>query len=443
MPTLVLSRHLLWVLTGLFLLQFVARHLHQLFISPLRHLSGPKDHHFLLGQTVNQLRSGSPNEPYLSWMRKWPKADLIRYFNVGNSDAVLSPFLKRLVAGIVGMGLVFAEGNEHKKQRRLSGLFSSGHLKALLPVFQDKVHHLSRLLGQIIETEDGVHYHKVFEPAGVGQFLTAINGIFPIRWLPVEASRRFIQANKAIPNQLTDIIHDRIPSVKARKVAGMDAKSGKAGDLLTYLVAENYFAGNGDSDRWSEEDILNQTLSFLAAGHETTAGACVWATQLLIEHPDKPADSGTSLPYLNNFVREVLRLQCPAINIAREAAEDVRIQGTLLRKGTTVVMQQAIVQRNPTIWGPDCDEFNPNRWDHLEGDAPDSWALMTFSQGLRVSISKAMFMLEFKVILIELVSKFDFEAVSPVKMNEIKLINPSALLRPEGGLRVRVNNVAD
>ena len=151
-----------------------------------------------------------------------------------------------------------------------------------------------------------------------------------------------------------------------------------------------------------------------------------------------------SIPYLHNFAREVLRLQCPAINIAREAAEDVVIQGVLLPKGTTIVMQPAIVQLNPTIWGPDCDEFNPNRWDHLEGEAADSGAFMAFSQGPRVCIGKAMTMLEFKVILMELVTSFDFEAVGDtvVKMKDIKLINPSALLRPEGGLRVRVRRVA-
>jgi hypothetical protein len=45
----------------------------------------------------------------------------------------------------------------------------------------------------------------------------------------------------------------------------MDGRSGEDDDLLTYMVVEKYLAGNGDGDRWTEEDILNQTLSFLAA----------------------------------------------------------------------------------------------------------------------------------------------------------------------------------
>jgi cytochrome P450 len=137
----------------------------------------------------------------------------------------------------------------------------------------------------------------------------------------------------------------------------------------------------------------------------------------------------------------MLRLQCPAINIAREAAEDVLIQGTLLRRGTTVVMQPAIVQRSPIIRGPDCDELNPDRWDHLDDEAADPWAFMTFSQGPRVCVGNAMFMLEYKVILIQLVSNFNLDATGHARMEEINVINPSALLRPEGGLRVRVKRV--
>ncbi|KAK0619145.1 cytochrome P450 [Immersiella caudata] len=507
---------------GMYVAQIVAYRTYRLFIypyfvSPLRHLPGPKNHHFLVGHTLHQFRSGSPNQPFLSWMRRWPETPLIRYFDLGNSDAVLvtsldahkeilrdkvysfrkPAFFTRLVADIVGFGLVFAEGEAHKKQRRvLGGMFSPSSLRVLVPVFQDKARHLSYLLDQIIETQDGVVelvslyskimldimgvfalgveldnlqsasagatsfdecYHEVFEPDGWGQILMAINGILPIRWLPVEPNRRFIHANKMVRSQLTDIIRDRIRTIGAQRAAGIDIDptlDGSSKDLLTFMVAEKYYA---DGDQWTESDILNQILTFLAAGHETTAGALTWATHLIIEHPDATQRLRTeiaellrreplpsqhsieSLPYLHNFTREVLRLQCPAVNVAREAAEDVVIQGVAIPKGTTIMMQPAILQRNPTIWGPDCNEFKPDRWDRLEGQATDPWAFAAFSSGPRVCIGKAMTMLEFKIILMELVEGFDMEAVGAVKnMSEIKLINPSPLLRPEGGIKVRV-----
>jgi len=186
----------------------------------------------------------------------------------------------------------------------------------------------------------------------------------------------------------------------------------------------------------------------------------MWATILMTQYPaettrlrdeikallnSSPSPSALSqsaidsLPYLENFIREVLRFKCPAINIAREAATDVTIQGVRLRKGTTMLIQPAVFQHNPTIWGPDCDQFRPDRFDRLEGQAADPYAYTAFGQGPRICIGRALTMMEFKIILIELVSRFEFEAVGG---GEMKLINPSVLLRPEGGIRVRVRRLA-
>ncbi|KAL2200646.1 cytochrome P450 [Corynascus similis CBS 632.67] len=519
-----LRKDVLLSLLGLYLAQLVVYRAYKIFIypyfvSPLRQLPGPKNHHFLIGHILNQIRSGHPNEPYLSWMRQWPRTPhgLIRYLDVGNSDAVLvtglaahkeilhdkcysfqkPPFFKRLIADTVGFGLVFTEGEEHKKQRRLlAGLFSPGNLRALVPLFRDKASHLSNLLDQIIETEGGVVdlvslyskvmldimgvfalgvelgnlesansntenpsfdecYHELFEPDSWGQILMGLNAVVPVRWLPFEANRRFKRALSTLRNQLMAIIRDRIRTVGEWKAAGTDSDTYKGKDLLTFMVAEKYYA-DGD-DRWTPEYIMEQILTFIAAGHETTASGLLWGTQLMIEHPGEakrlrdeidellrrePVPDQRSienLPYLHNFTREALRLQAPGVNVAREAVEDVVVQGIVLPKGTTILIQPAIVNRNPTIWGPDCDKFRPDRWDSLEGEAADPWAFATFALGPRVCIGKAMTMLEFKIILVELVSKFDIEGLVPnTKVCTIKHLNPSVLLRPEGGLRVRV-----
>jgi cytochrome P450 len=163
-------------------------------------------------------------------------------------------------------------------------------------------------------------------------------------------------------------------------------------------------------------------------------------TLLAREGPVPDPRSIENLPYLHNFTREVLRLQAPGVTVAREAAEDVVIQGVVLPRGTTVMIHPAVVNRNPTIWGADCDEFRPDRWDRLEGSpAEDPWAFATFPLGPRVCIGKAMTLLEFKMIFVELVSKFDIQAVvEGAKVGNIEYINPSPLLRPEGGLKVRV-----
>lgn len=139
------------------------------YVSPLCHLPGPKvsiyhprpsttqyltsnpkDRHFLIGHFLHQYRAGSPNEPYVSWAKKWPDAPFIRYLSIGNVEALLvnsvaayrdvtrtkcylfvkPPFFVRLVKDLIGAGLVFAEGEEHKAQKKV--LNGSGPLCACI-----------------------------------------------------------------------------------------------------------------------------------------------------------------------------------------------------------------------------------------------------------------------------------------------------------------------
>ena len=130
-----------------------------------------------------------------------------------------------------------------------------------------------------------------------------------------------------------------------------------------------------------------------------------------------------------------------AISSPREAIEDVVIQGVRIPKGTSIQIQPAVLQKNPTIWGEDCDIFDPDRWDRLEGEAADAIAFSAFLHGPRSCIGKAMSLLEFKTILIEIASRFEFELVDHRPGERVEVLNPSPLLRPEGGMRVRVKRV--
>ncbi|KAK0618896.1 cytochrome P450 3A5 [Immersiella caudata] len=520
------------VLLGILLLRRTGPIFYRLFIypyfaSPLRHLPGPKNHHFLIGQTLNQFRSGHPNEPFVSWMRKWPEAPLIRYFDVGNGDAILitgieahkeilhdnvysfqkPPFFVKLIADIVGFGIGFAEGEEHKKQRRsLAALFATKNLEGFIPLLQNKARRLSQLLDDAIKNDGGeldivalyskitldimgqfalgreldelttqppgtnkgtsdtmpfhACYHELFEPDRVGQLLVAINSIFPIRWLPIESNRRFKLAHKTLRNQIQSVIQQRIQELDPNTASQFPAENPNAtSDLLIWMITKKYYSSN-PQDRWTAPEIRDQLLTFLAAGHQTTADALTWATFLLTQHPSEaqrlrdelsssslPSNSDepltyralNSLPRLHNFTREVLRVHCPGINVARQAIHDVVIQGTLIPKGTTVLMQPAIIHKNPTIWGDDCDEFRPDRWEEM-GEEDDAWKFAAFSHGPRICIGRTFSMLEFKVLMVEIVRGWRFARVEGDERGagEIKLVNPSPMLRPDGGLRVRV-----
>ncbi|OIW35435.1 cytochrome P450 [Coniochaeta ligniaria NRRL 30616] len=471
------------------------------YVSPLRHLPGPKDHHFLIGHFLHQYRAGSPNEPYVSWAKKWPDAPFIRYLSIGNVEALLvnsvaayrdvtrtkcysfvkPPFFVRLVKDLIGAGLVFAEGEEHKAQKKvLNGVFAGPNIKAFLPGIQARARALCDNFERAIVENDGIveltsaysqmaleitasfvlgidllafpdgrilhdSYKYVFDPPAVVQLLNFIHVfVLPIRWFPLEANRKFLRLNKLLRSILRDVVAKRVEDVKKMREGEtqLEQKSASGGkDLLTLMAEEG----------WSEEDMLNQVLTFTAAGHETTATALVWATHALslypdieqrlqaeiktLTNPDPSSSDIESLHYLNNFSRELFRFFCPAAVQGRVAVEDVVIQGVPIPKGTELLISPAAIHFNPLIWGPHADVFDPDRWDRLEGDAADVHAWGPFLQGPRGCIGRTLAWLEFKGVVVELVRRFRFERLVE---GEVRLVNPSPVLRPRGGLRVKV-----
>ena len=125
-------------------------------------------------------------------------------------------------------------------------------------------------------------------------------------------------------------------------------------------------------------------MTFLAAGHETTASAMTWAIFLLCKRPDVQkhlreeihthlpsiSTQGAEItpaiidnfPYLNAVCNEVLRVYPPVPLTLRESANATTILGHHIPKGTTVVLSPWAVNHSPELWGPDAHEFKPERW---------------------------------------------------------------------------------
>ena len=126
-----------------------------------------------------------------------------------------------------------------------------------------------------------------------------------------------------------------------------------------------------------------------------------------------------------------------AIGHAREAVRDVVINGTRIPKGTSIELLPAVLHHHPKIWGPNADQFDPDRWDR--DDMPrDPHSLAAFWAGPRQCIGRVFALIEFKCILIEVLGRFDFEAVGNPD-DEVELVNPSAVLRPKNGMKMRVS----
>ncbi|KEF51083.1 uncharacterized protein A1O9_12865 [Exophiala aquamarina CBS 119918] len=497
---------------SLFILQYFSLKFYRIVVyptcvSPLRRVPGPKDGHPLIGHAY-KLFTASPTSLQVAWMRADPKATFIRYLSFRNRETLIlnSPqahrevlqtncyafvkpaFLKRVIGDMAGHGIMFTEGDAHKRGRRLLvGPFSHRNIKRLLPIFNFKAKEMVSVLSKIVGNEyqhdvevtswlnkttldiigiavlgyqlDALTshsafsdaYNTMFELTPVGNMIAAVNAIVPVRsWLPLKANFEFVQAKKTVRTLLRQHIRRRKQEILDVKHS-LDTENSHL-DLLSLILKEK----SEGLAQWTEDEILgNVTISNFLQGHETTAGACAWALHALslnghmqkrlrdeinvsvLEDTDPTVEQIDGAPFLNNFVLEVLRFYSPAISTPREAARDVVICGQFLPKGTIIEIVPAILAMNPTVWGPTVDQFDPDRFDNLPQEARDPYAQQSFISGPRVCIGKSFALLEFRALLVHLVRNFEIQSVG----NPVEYLRGSPSLRPAGGLHLKVTKI--
>lgn len=299
-------------------------------------------------------------------------------------------------------------------------------------------------------TELNTIYRTVFHPSSQAQML-ALLGFFLPSWI---LHRIPIARNQEIP-QATQTIRKvcrRLIAEKKRKLASKDEESGI--DIISVALSSGGF---------TEENLVDQMMTFLAAGHETTATGLIWAVYCLCRHPhyqnrlreeiqaNLPSiDSSTPitaetldrLPFLHAVCNEVLRLHSPVTLTFRQASKATSICGQYVPKGTTIVLSAAAVNHSKELWGPDASEFKPERWlgpgRMNTGGASSNYAFLTFLHGPRSCIGQAFAKAEFAVLVAGLVGRFEMDLED--KEAEMK-IQTGVTARPKGGLMVRMRAV--
>ncbi|XDG02266.1 hypothetical protein ABKA04_001881 [Annulohypoxylon sp. FPYF3050] len=259
---------------------------------------------------------------------------------------------------------------------------------------------------------------------------------------------------------------------------------GESRDLLTYMLEEAELRRQETGKEvWSVDDIIGHLLNFTSAGqaltrpshhlgHESTATTLSWSlyvlatnhsiqdrlrseiNSLLEANPDPDYDSIFGLPYLHNFVREVLRVFPPSYMAQRQTTRPLTISNIPIPTGTQIDILIPLAHQHPSIWGQDAQTFNPDRWDALTGDAASPFAFEAFLQGPRTCPGRNFALIEVKAVLMELVPKWRFLGVEgnggelltggEEKVGRgVKIANPSLTYRPRDGLFVRFERVSE
>jgi cytochrome P450 len=181
-------------------------------------------------------------------------------------------------------------------------------------------------------------------------------------------------------------------------------------DILSMLVG----ATHEDGSPMRDDEMRDELLTLLVAGHETTATSLAWAVERLSRHPEKldrlrnevEADSDA---YLTATIQETLRLR-PVISIViRRLTEPVEIGGYELPAGVSVTPCVYLVHRNPQIY-PQPDRFLPERF--LD-NPPGTYTWIPFGGGVRRCLGASFAQFEMAVVLKELVKRHDIRPANP------------------------------
>ncbi len=256
----------------------------------------------------------------------------------------------------------------------------------------------------------------------------------PLRHLPLPALVKMKRAVREL-----DAIVDRI--IHQRRASGEDT-----GDLLSMLMAARDEDGSAMSDRQLRDEIM----TFLLAGHETTAVSLSWTLYLLSQNPEAgnklrqeldavlagrtpQLEDMARLPYTDKVVKESMRLYPPAWSLARTTAKEIEVGGYRLPLGANVVMSPWIMHRDPRFFDRP-EQFDPDRWTAEATQKLPRFAYFPFGGGPRLCIGASFAMMEATLLLATIAQRFQLNLVPghPVTAQ------PGITLRPRHGIRMKV-----
>lgn len=236
-------------------------------------------------------------------------------------------------------------------------------------------------------------------------------------WIP--------RLGRAASGGVARFFEKRVANLVARRRALIERGAGSPDDLLSALLLAR---DEQDGAALSDREVAANILTFILAGHETTARTLGWALHLISRSPEVAAhlrieadafdltDSkwADTLPWTRAVIEEAMRLFPPAPTLARRALGPDVIGGQAIEAGTAVAISPWVLHRHQTLWD-DPEAFRPERFLPENRKTIDRYAYIPFSAGPRVCIGAAFAMQEAMIALATVLRAADIEAISTVE----------------------------
>ncbi|XP_047154768.1 cytochrome P450 714C2-like [Vigna umbellata] len=399
--------------------------------------------------------------------------DMVRDFTVCTSlDLGKSAYQLKNLEPLLGQGILSSNGAKWVHQRKiLAPELYMDKVKGMMNIVSESAVSVVNSWSKRIEAEGGVadieidecmrnFSGNVISKACFGSNYTKSEEIFlrfvalqellswknmfrlipGMSYLPLKTNREIWTLEKEVKDMILQV-------VKERKETSFEK------DLLQ-VVLENV-KDTKLSKEAIDNFIVDNCKNIYLAGYETTAVSATWCLMLLAANPDwqdrvraevTEICSGRipdfsmlgKMKQLGMVINEALRLYPPVTVMSREALEDMKFGNLDAPKGLNIWVMVLSLHTNPDIWGDDAYEFKPERFANgTTGCCKLPHVYMPFGVGPRVCLGQNLAIVELKMIIALILSKFTF-SLSPRYIHSPTL---RLLVEPEHGVNILVKKL--
>ena len=368
--------------------------------------------------------------------------------------------VQRALSDILGENIFTSNGAAWKRSRQaLQPAFHLRHVERYTQIMQECIERemLDWRAGAVIDLEaamNRVAMHiivKTMFDADLGERadeLTAVfTGLFHLahrrmklyalvpNWLPTKGNREV----KRLSRRIRDLLRGYIA----------DWRAGRASEASLL----NLVLGPEDGAKMSDEQLINEAITIIGAGYETTAYTLVFTWLALMRNPavqerlyaevdavlgrrQLRLDDVKALAYTGRVFKEALRLYPSAWGLSRATLEPVEIAGVVLPRNSTVLVSPWTLGRDPR-WYPDPLRFDPDRY--LRENARDipHYAYIPLGGGARTCLGSHFAMMEAVIIIAAMAQRY---RLLPLPGSATGAKSVAFTLRPDGPMRVKLQS---
>lgn len=396
---------------------------------------------------------------------------------ITNQDNYRKGLEYELLRIVLGDGLLTSEGETWRKQRRLvQPMFAKRHLKHF-------TEHMTRATAEVLdgdpfaglpegETVDlsEVMMELTLDIVGRALFGADLSGATARKVGP--AMNDVLSLGTRMSRRIPTFILANLPGMNLEKAISVNpegrrfqqalaelkevidelleerSRQGDTGDDLVGLMLSAKDEETGET--MSREQIGDELMTFMLAGHETTSNALAWtwrrlslnpgAREKLFEEVDTvlgdripDMDDMERLPWTRACVEEAMRLDTPVWTVGRQAKEEDEILGYRIPKGSSVMVLISMIHRDPRIW-PNPEGYDPSRFLPENVKERPRHAYMPFGAGRRVCVGSTFATVEATLLAAMISRRLRFDLPRGVEVEAEAVIT----LRPKHGLPMHV-----